>query len=392
MAGAARRQRLYASRGIVLAIAASRAQAMHRYSCRRRFCSALHGLEPSHFKTMMAAFIIRPGHAGAGGPSGDWSRPCRIPPSCGRSRSCRAAFRQWSNETTSRISARWPRPSLDPGVAGWMFWRMRRDAHEAHHDRQASSSRHDHDHGHGHGHDLCPRCPASRRNIRRFCARAHAADIQRRFANRQATTTRLSASGLTGGLVPPGFRSRCCCSACSSSNRARLRHARALLRSDSVATMVAVGALALSVRITSRRMERFAFARRALCAVALITLLGLYTFWSGSRNSRRRLVRDQHGRALRSRPSRRSAEASLASTADSASRACRCASRPDSARNSRRLHAWMATKRPAFLLVSSAWGNAGMSLMWMPPPVDHAAALCGTESRRDGGPPTGARR
>ena len=95
--------------------------------------------------------------------------------------------------------------------------------------------------------------------------RAHAADIQRRFANRQATTGQIIVFGLTGGLIP--------CPAsitvlliCLQLKQFVLGATLVLCFSIGLAlTMVGVGvAAALSVRHVSQKWAGFnSFARRA---------------------------------------------------------------------------------------------------------------------------------
>jgi nickel/cobalt exporter len=61
-----------------------------------------------------------------------------------------------------------------------------------------------HDHGHGHGHHHHDHAPALTpgEEYQDAHERAHAEDIQRRFAGRQVTTTQIAMFGLTGGLMP----------------------------------------------------------------------------------------------------------------------------------------------------------------------------------------------
>ncbi|MFO1116636.1 MAG: nickel/cobalt efflux transporter [Beijerinckiaceae bacterium] len=245
---------------------------------------ALHGLEPGHSKTMMAAFIIAiRGTLAQAVLLGLVATVSHTAVVWAVALAGLHFGAQWSNET-SEPYFQMASAVLILGVAGWMFWRMRRDAHEAHHDRGHHHHDHDHDHGHGHGHDHAHDAAGLAAEYDDSHARAHAADIQRRFANRQATTGQIIMFGLTGGLVP--------CPAsitvlllCLQLKQFALGATLVLCFSIGLAaTMVAVGAAAaLSVRHVSARWSGFdAFARRApYASVALITLLGLYTFWSG---------------------------------------------------------------------------------------------------------------
>ena len=115
-------------------------------------------------------------------------------------------------------------------------------------------------------------------------ARAHAADIQRRFAGRSVTTSQIVLFGLTGGLIP-------CPAAitvlllCIQLKQFSLGFVLVACFSLGLAlTMVSAGVLAaLSVRHMATRWSGFdALARRAPYASAgLIVLVGLYTGWLG---------------------------------------------------------------------------------------------------------------
>jgi nickel/cobalt transporter (NicO) family protein len=110
--------------------------------------------------------------------------------------------------------------------------------------------------------------------------RAHARDIERRFADRDVTTAQMVLFGLTGGLIP--------CPAsitilllCLQLKQFTLGAVLVLCFSIGLAiTMVSVGAAAaLSVHHVSRRWSGFTeFARRApYVSSALIICVGLYT-------------------------------------------------------------------------------------------------------------------
>ena len=115
--------------------------------------------------------------------------------------------------------------------------------------------------------------------------RAHAADIQRRFAGQQtATTGQIVLFGLTGGLIP--------CPASITVLLLCLQLKKFALGATLVAcfsiglavTMVAVGAAAaLSVKHVSSRWSGFeTFARRApYVSSLLIITVGLYTGYLG---------------------------------------------------------------------------------------------------------------
>ncbi|WP_067064840.1 nickel/cobalt efflux protein RcnA [Roseateles chitosanitabidus] len=279
----------------------------------------LHGLEPGHSKTMMAAFIVAIrgtlGQAVLLGLSATISHTAVV---------WLVALaglhfgRNWNAETTE------PYFQVASGVlillvAGWMLWRTWRDQHGHDHDHDhdhahghahdhkhphVPEGRHDHDQGHGHdghGHDghAHPHPPATPARAQASVAldlggdgyqdaheRAHAADIQRRFGNRQVTTGQIIVFGLTGGLIP--------CPAsitvlllCLQLKQFTLGAALVLCFSIGLAlTMIASGAMAaLSVKHVSKRWSGFGeFARKApYFSSALIILVGLYVLWHGAR-------------------------------------------------------------------------------------------------------------
>ena len=115
-------------------------------------------------------------------------------------------------------------------------------------------------------------------------ARAHAADIQRRFAGRTVTTPQIVLFGLTGGLIP-------CPAAitvlllCIQLKQFSLGFALVLCFGLGLAiTMVSAGVVAaLGIRHVERHWSGFSrFAHRApYVSAALIALVGLYTGWIG---------------------------------------------------------------------------------------------------------------
>lgn len=115
-------------------------------------------------------------------------------------------------------------------------------------------------------------------------ARAHAADIRKRFAGRTVTTWQIILFGLTGGLIP-------CPAAitvlllCLQLKQFSLGFVLVLCFGIGLAiTMVSVGvAAALSLRHVERHwggLSRFAH-RAPYVSAALIVLVGLYTGWLG---------------------------------------------------------------------------------------------------------------
>lgn len=169
---------------------------------------ALHGLEPGHSKTMMAAFIVAVrgtvGQAVLLGLAAAFSHSLII----------------WVLAAVAlHYGSRWDAASTEPyfqlasaaiiaALALWMFWRTRRDvkaaaAHEHHHDHEHHHGHdhdheHHHDHDHGHDHDELP----VGIGFQDAHEAAHALDIRKRFMNRRVTTGQIVMFGLTGGLLP----------------------------------------------------------------------------------------------------------------------------------------------------------------------------------------------
>ncbi len=115
-------------------------------------------------------------------------------------------------------------------------------------------------------------------------ARAHAADIRKRFAHRSVTTWQIALFGLTGGLIP-------CPAAitvlllCIQLKQFSVGFALVLCFGIGLAiTMVSAGVFAaLSMRQIERRWTGFSrFARQApYGSAALIVVVGTYTGWLG---------------------------------------------------------------------------------------------------------------
>jgi len=265
---------------------------------------ALHGLEPGHSKTMMAAFIVAVrgtvGQAVLLGLSATVSHTAVV---------WLVAMagmyfgRNWNAEATE------PYFEVASGVlillvAAWMLWRTWRDnvgASSAKHHDHGHAHEHghthyhaEHDHSHHHVHDHPSHAMPhdhSHASVLRGAdyqdahERAHARDIEKRFSGREVTTGQIVMFGLTGGLVP--------CPAsitvlllCLQLKRFALGAGLVLCFSIGLAmTMVASGALAaLSVRHVSRRWSGFGeFARKApYFSGAVIVLVGVYVIYRGA--------------------------------------------------------------------------------------------------------------
>jgi nickel/cobalt transporter (NicO) family protein len=300
---------------------------------------ALHGLEPGHSKTMMAAFIVAVrgtvAQAALLGLAATASHTAVVWVVALGGLYLGAQWNIEANEPLLRIIS----GVLILAIALWMIWRSWRAAaesrhahdHAAHdhgaHDPAAHSHAaqdhgaeqalphhdddHHHDHpprGHGRAHDhhFPGRDPhvGRRRETGGYAARAaapdpalvdidsiadahereHALEINRRFAHRHVTTGQIVAFGLTGGLIP------CPASVtvlllCLQIGKIALGAVLVLSFSVGLAlTMVAVGVgAALGMRHLSSRFSGLeAIAQRApYVSGAIIALVGLYAIWGG---------------------------------------------------------------------------------------------------------------
>jgi ABC-type nickel/cobalt efflux system permease component RcnA len=257
---------------------------------------ALHGLEPGHSKTMMAAFIIAVrgtvGQAVLLGLAATLSHTAIV-------WIIALAGLHFGQGITSEATE--PYLQLASGmiiltIALWMVWRTwqdRRPHDHGHHGGHGSHGSHG-SHGHHHDHDHDHAVSGSALNTEALHlpedaysdahARMHAEDIQRRFAGRTATTGQIVIFGLTGGLIP------CPASVtvlliCLQLKQITMGALLVLCFSIGLAvTMVTVGAAAaLSLRHASGRFKNLGqWANNApYLSSALIILVGLYTMWLG---------------------------------------------------------------------------------------------------------------
>ena len=282
---------------------------------------ALHGLEPGHSKTMMAAFIIAV--------RGTLTQAILL----GLAATVSHTAIVWLIALGGMyFGQRWSAEASEPwmqvisavmiiGVAAWMLWRNKAacfhdhgdgehshdhdhdhghaghdhahgHADHAHADAHAAHDHHGHDHAHGascdHGHAHAPAPAAQLVDTTGMDAHAreHADDIQRRFAGREVTTGQIVMFGLTGGLIP--------CPAsitvlllCLQLKRIALGATLVLGFSIGLAlTMVASGVIAaIGVKHLSKRMGGGRFSELAAKAPyfsgALILLVGLYVGYQG---------------------------------------------------------------------------------------------------------------
>lgn len=270
---------------------------------------ALHGLEPGHSKTMMAAFIV----------------------------AIRGTVRQavllGLAATVSHTAVVWAvalggmilfhgvqAEAVEPyfqlasglaicGMAAWMIWRTREGSRQASAPHRHDGHDHDHhhpdDHGHAHGdhhgdghhydHGHGDHQPGSSGPMERVLdlergeyqdahEREHAEDIRRRFQGRDITTAQIVLFGVTGGLIPcPGAITVLLL--CLQLKKLALGAVLVLSFSVGLAlTMVASGVIAaVSVKQASKRFRGFgALVRKAPYVSGLLILgVGAYVALQG---------------------------------------------------------------------------------------------------------------
>ena len=234
----------------------------------------LHGLEPGHSKTMMAAFIVA--IKGTVGQAVLLGLAATVSHTIVVWGIALAGMYVWQGLDAEAVEPYFQMASalVIVGIALWMLWRIRQDqTRERHHHGHG----HPHDHHHAHSHDE----EAALQNITGESAHelAHAREIERRFSTSDVTTGQIVMFGLTGGLIP-------CPAAitvlllCLQLKEFALGTVLVLCFSIGLAiTLVAVGAAAaLSVGHAARRWTWFAtMARRApYLSSFLMILVGLY--------------------------------------------------------------------------------------------------------------------
>jgi nickel/cobalt transporter (NicO) family protein len=277
---------------------------------------ALHGLEPGHSKTMMAAFIIAVRgtvmQAVLLGLCATFSHTLIVWVVALGGMYLWQGVDAESFEPYLQVAS----AVLIIGIALWMLWRTRRERrvgdghahdHDHHHEHPHEHDHgraHDHDHHHNHDHDHDHHHHRDHGYVRGHDhsqgerraldlpsdepldshALAHAKDIQRRFANRQVTTGQIVMFGLTGGLVPCGAAVTVLL-LCLQTGRFLLGVALVLCFSIGLAlTLVAVGAAAaFGAQHAAKRLPRFgALATTApYLSSVLILVLGVYVGYEG---------------------------------------------------------------------------------------------------------------
>ncbi|SXD93134.1 nickel/cobalt efflux protein RcnA [Klebsiella quasivariicola] len=166
---------------------------------------ALHGLEPGHSKTMMAAFIVAV--------RGTLKQAILLGLAATVSHTAVVWLiamaglwfgRGWNAQTSE------PWFQLISGIAivliaCWMLWRTWRESQPHTHSHHPHAHEHEHEHHHhkhDHHHAPSSAAPLVAEEWQYAHQRAHAQEINRRFDGRQVTTGQIVLFGLTGGLIP----------------------------------------------------------------------------------------------------------------------------------------------------------------------------------------------
>jgi ABC-type nickel/cobalt efflux system permease component RcnA len=232
---------------------------------------ALHGLEPGHSKTMMAAFIIAVRgtvfQAVILGLCAAFSHSLVIWLLAGLALHYGSQWNVESTEPYFQLGS----AAVIIGLAFWMAWRTHRSVKaEAHHEN-AHAHAHNHDHEHDHSHPT--------NGYQDAHELAHAVGIRKQFAGGAATLPQIALFGFTGGLLP-------CPAAftivlvCLQLKRFALGIAMVLAFSAGLAfTLVATGALAAwSLRHAEKHFSGLGSAARKLpyLSSAILTLMGLF--------------------------------------------------------------------------------------------------------------------
>ncbi|EPJ3206209.1 nickel/cobalt efflux protein RcnA [Citrobacter freundii] len=173
----------------------------------------LHGLEPGHSKTMMAAFIIAI--------KGTIKQAVML----GLAATLSHTAIVWLIALGGMyISKAFTAQAVEPwlqfvsaiiilGTAFWMFWRTwqgeqnwltqtHQDHHHDHDHDHGHDHHHHHEHDHDHNHAALAGLSEGSKEYQDAHERAHANDIQRRFQGKEVTNGQILLFGLTGGLIP----------------------------------------------------------------------------------------------------------------------------------------------------------------------------------------------
>ena len=235
---------------------------------------ALHGLEPGHSKTMMAAYIIAS--------KGTVNQAILLGISAALSHSVivwilAALALTYGNALIGEELEPWFMMAsglIVIGIGSWMMLQQLRSPAQAEHHHH-----HDHDHDHSHDHHHHEHMPPADAHTR-----AHAADIAARLSSGKTGTWQTILFGLTGGLIP--------CPAAITVFLLCLHLGQVALGVTLVsafslglaATLVLVGVLAASGLAALRhRSGRFdaVLAAAPYLSGALICAVGAVILWSG---------------------------------------------------------------------------------------------------------------
>jgi nickel/cobalt exporter len=171
---------------------------------------ALHGLEPGHSKTMMAAFIVAI--------RGSIKQAVLLGLAATLSHTAVVwlvaiggmYLGQGLDSETTEPYFQLASAALIVAIALWMLWRTWRgermfrfqQGDDHHHHDHDHHHHHHHHHEHDHGHPDPKGLALSLEGYQDAHEQAHANDIRRRFTNREVTTGQIIVFGLTGGLIP----------------------------------------------------------------------------------------------------------------------------------------------------------------------------------------------
>ncbi|MCV9940490.1 nickel/cobalt efflux transporter [Boseaceae bacterium BT-24-1] len=253
---------------------------------------ALHGLEPGHSKTMMAAFIVAIRgsvlQAMLLGLAATLSHTLVVWGVVLGGLYLTRDFNAEATEPWFQLAS----GAIIIAIALWMLWRTwteQRALRPVGHSHGGGRHHHSHNHSHAHGHShrhphSCHLDEAAGDEPMDAHQLAHSEDIRRRFADRPVTTWQIVLFGLTGGLIP-------CPAAitvlliCMQLREIALGAVLVLCFSIGLAiTLVSVGiAASLSLRAIEKRSTWLSTvaARAPYVSGALIVLVGLYTAWHG---------------------------------------------------------------------------------------------------------------
>ena len=244
----------------------------------------LHGLEPGHSKTMIAAYVIAirgtVGQATLLGLSAAISHSLIV--------WVLAIFAlTYGNALIGEDLEPWfiaASGVIVLGIAGWMALQLRASGAQPAAHPHPHTHDHDHHHGHDHGHSHAHAHPDDHVHLDAH-ARAHAHEIEARIGAGRTSTWQTVLFGLSGGLIP--------CPAAITVFLLCLQLGKVTLGITLVsafsiglaATLVLVGAIAaLGLKAISRRTSRLdrLFAAAPYVSVLLIAAIGclmLYTGW-----------------------------------------------------------------------------------------------------------------